>query len=174
MEIKANLNNLRMSPRKVRLVIDVVRKLPVVAALDQLKFINKKATEPVAKLLNSAIANAVNTYDLEKSNLYIKTIVSSEGIMLKRWFPRAHGRATSIRKRGCHLSIILDEITPSGKGAKKEVKLEKPVQLEKMAKDAEAKTAKKSGGAAKSKVKDDGEAKGGKGFTNKVFNRKVG
>ncbi|MCX6798136.1 MAG: 50S ribosomal protein L22, partial [Candidatus Falkowbacteria bacterium] len=118
MEIKANLNHLRMSPRKVRLVIDVVRLMPVVAALDQLKFINKKATEPVAKLLNSAIANAVNTYNLEKSNLYIKTITSSEGVMLKRWFPRAHGRATSIRKRGCHLGIVLDEITPSGKASK--------------------------------------------------------
>lgn len=174
MEIKANLNHLRMSPQKVRLVLDLVRKMPVEAALDQLKFINKKASEPVAKLINSAIASAVNTYELEKSNLYIKSIMADEGVMLKRWFPRAHGRATPIRKRACHISLVLDEIKPSGKSTKKKVELEKPVQLDKMVKDAEAKSAKKVVRQDKGKIQEDGEAKGGKGFTSKVFHRKSG
>jgi len=173
MEIKANLNHLRMSPQKVRLVADLIRKTPVTAALDQLKFVNKRATEPVSKLLKSAIANAVNTYELDKNNLFIKTITVDEGVKLKRWFPRAHGRATSIRKRACHIHIILAEITPSGKGAKKEMKLEKPVQLEKMAKDAEAKAGKKNT-ALKSKARGEGEVKSGKGFASKMFQRKSG
>ena len=62
MEVKASIKNLRMSPRKVRLVIDVVRKLPVSSALDQLEVVNKLAADPVAKLIKSAIANAENTY----------------------------------------------------------------------------------------------------------------
>lgn len=173
MEIKANLNHLRMSPQKVRLVADLVRKAPLSAALDQLKFINKKAAEPLTKVLKSAAANAVNTYDLDKNNLYIKTLTVDEGVTLKRWFPRAHGRATSIRKRACHIHVVLDEITPSGKGVKKEAKLEKPVKLEKIAKDAENKIAKK-GAVSKAKAIEDGEAKGGKGFASKVFHRKSG
>ncbi|MFA5753823.1 MAG: 50S ribosomal protein L22, partial [Patescibacteria group bacterium] len=106
MEVKANLKHLRMSPRKARLVIDVIRKMPVLTALDQLKFVNKLAAQPIIKLIRSAIANAENTYSLERDNLYIKEFRSDEGVMLKRWMPRAHGRATSIRKRGCHLSLV--------------------------------------------------------------------
>jgi large subunit ribosomal protein L22 len=140
MEVKASLKYLRMSPRKIRLVIDVIRKMPVETALDQLRFINKKAAEPIVKLINSAIANAVNTYNLEKGNLYIKEIRSDEGVTLKRWMPRAHGRATSIRKRGCHLNLILAEIKESGKKEKKIVKAAEPVKLEKLVKDSEKTT----------------------------------
>ena len=74
MEVKASLKHLRMSAQKVRLVIDIVRKMPVVSALDQLKFVNKKACLPVRKLIKSAIANAVNTYELDKNNLFIQEI----------------------------------------------------------------------------------------------------
>lgn len=137
MEVKASLKHLRMSPRKVRLVIDLIRKMPVESALEQLRFVNKQATVPLTKLLKSAIANAVNTYSLEKSNLYIKEIRSDEGVMLKRWMPRAHGRATSIRKRGCHVSVVLAEIKASGSKAKKVVKAAEPVKLEKLVKEGE-------------------------------------
>ena len=192
MEVKASLKHLRMSPRKARLVIDVIRKMPVTTALDQLKFINKKATDPIACLVNSAIANAVNTYSLEVDNLYIKEIRSDEGVMLKRWMPRAHGRATSIRKRGCHLNIILAEIKESGKKEKKVVKTADPVKLEKLAADS-AKTTKITKAKKESKVKNEATSeKGteivdprmeghhahakveGKGFSAKMFRRKSG
>ena len=138
MEVKASLKHLRMSARKIRLVIDVVRKMPVNAALDQLKFNNKKASLPVIKLIKSAVANAVNTYSLEKDNLYIKEIKSDEGVTLKRWMPTAHGRATAIRKRGCHVDVVLAEIKESAtKKEKKVVAVAEPVKLEKLVKEGE-------------------------------------
>ncbi len=192
MEVKASLNHLRMSPRKARLVIDVVRKMPVLAALDQLKFINKKATDPIACLVRSAVANGVNTYGLEVDNLYIKEIRSDEGVMLKRWMPRAHGRATSIRKRGCHLNVILAEIKESGKKEKKVLKAADPVKLEKLVADS-AQGSKSVKANKESKVKNtatsekgtevvDPRMEGhhahakveGKGFSAKMFRRKAG
>ena len=168
MEVKASLKHLRMSPRKIRLVIDVVRKMPVEAALDQLRFMNKLAAEPVAKLIKSAIANGENTYSLERDNLYIKEIRSDEGVMLKRWMPRAHGRATSIRKRGCHLSLVLAEIKESGKKEAKVVKAADPVKLEKLAKEGES-------AAQKIAAKSDKEkGKKAAGEKTKMFRRKAG
>jgi|SRR5680860_156142 len=137
MEVKASLKHARMSAQKVRLVIDVIRKMPVITALDQLKFVNKKACLPVSKLIKSAIANAVNTYELDKANLFIKEIRSDEGATLKRWMPRAHGRASAIRKRGCHIHVILAEIKDSGKKDKKVIKTAEPVKLEKLVKEGE-------------------------------------
>ncbi len=185
MEITAKLNHLRMSPRKVRLVVDVVRKMPVVEALDQLKFMNKRAAEPIGKLVSSAIANAENTYSLEKDNLYIKEIKVDEAATLKRWMPRAHGRATTIRKRGSHIFLMLAEIKESGKKAKKVVKAEAPVKLDQLADNKKAKAEKKEDKeAAKNisdeKVREAGEIKNvktdksSKGFTSKVFRRKAG
>jgi len=168
MEVKANLKHLRMSPRKIRLVIDVIRQMPVATALDQLKFINKLAAEPIAKLIRSAIANGENTYSLERDNLYIKEIRSDEGVMLKRWMPRAHGRATSLRKRGCHLSLVLAEIKESGKKEKKVVKTADPVKLEKLSKEGEKAMAKVTGKSDKEKGKKSA------GEKTKMFRRKAG
>lgn len=157
-----------MSPRKIRLVIDVIRKMPVDTALDQLRFMNKLAAEPVAKLIKSAIANATSVYDLKRDNLYIKTITSDEGVMLKRWMPRAQGRATSIRKRGCHLNLILAEIKDSGKKEKKVVKAAEPVKLEKLAKEGE-----KASKGLTSKAERD-QVKKAAGEKTKMFRRKAG
>jgi large subunit ribosomal protein L22 len=168
MEVKASLKHLRMSPRKARLVIDVIRKMPVDTALDQLRFINKLAASPIAKLIKSGIANAVNTYSLSSDNLYIKEIRSDEGVMLKRWMPRAHGRATSIRKRGCHISLVLAEIKESGKAEKKVVKTADPVKLEKLAKEGEAAMSKAGAKADKDRVKKSA------GEKTKMFRRKAG
>ena len=167
MEVKASLKHLRMSPQKVRLVLDIVRTMPVEKALDQLRFQKKLAASSVAKLLNSAIANAVNTYSLEKSNLYIKSIQADEGVMLKRFMPRAHGRATSIRKRGCHIAVTLAEIKDSGVKAKKTVKAADPVKLEKLVKEGEKSTAKLTAKTEKAKNAD---------LANKpkIFRRKAG
>ena len=155
-----------MSPRKARLVIDVIRKMPVLTALDQLKFVNKLAAQPIIKLIRSAIANAENTYSLERDNLYIKEFRSDEGVMLKRWMPRAHGRATSIRKRGCHLSLVLAEIKESGKKEKKVVKAADPVKLEKLAKEGEKTAAKVA------VMKEKGKKAAGE--KAKMFRRKAG
>jgi len=156
-----------MSAQKVRLVLDVVRKMPVPAALDQLRFINKLASAPVAKLIKSAVANAENTYSLERDNLYIKEIYADEGVTLKRWMPKAHGRATTIRQRGCHINLVLAEIKVSGKKEKKVVKAAEPVKLEKLAKE----------GAKATKVKKEKKEAievGAKGFNSKMFRRKSG
>ncbi|NOQ68255.1 50S ribosomal protein L22 [Patescibacteria group bacterium] len=109
MEVQAHLRNLRISPRKVRLIADVIRGMNVGNAKIQLEFINKKSSQPVLKLLNSAIANARHNFNLSEDNLYISKIFVNEGTTLKRWIPRAMGRASSINKRTSHITIALDE-----------------------------------------------------------------
>jgi large subunit ribosomal protein L22 len=180
MEIKASLNHLRMSPRKVRLVIDLVRKMPVEKAIAQLKFSGKKAALPVIKLIESGIANASDLYSIDKSNLLVKEIRSDEGLTLKRWMPKAHGRATLLRKRGSHISLVLAEITEGGKREKKAApKADAPIKLSDLAKEAEKKGAKKDEAKAenkevKAKTNKGGEVSGSKGFATKVFRRKAG
>lgn len=110
MQVKAHARHIRMSPRKVRLVIDLIRGARVEKAQTQLRFANKAAAEPVLKLLNSAIANAVNNFQLNKDDLKIVSIMANEGPILDRWHPRAHGRAMPIRKRSTHISIILEDL----------------------------------------------------------------
>ncbi len=135
MEVKAKLRYLRMSPRKVRLVVDVIRGMEVNKALAQLRVINKWAAQPLAKLLQSAVANAKNNFELEKDNLYIKEIRVDEGPTLHRWQPRARGRATPIRKRSSHISVVLDEINPTEPKEGKKPKVEAPIRLDKAPKE---------------------------------------
>jgi large subunit ribosomal protein L22 len=110
MEVQAKARFIRISPRKVRLVVDVVRGLPVAAALTQLRFLNKAAALPVRKMIESAIANAEHNFKLSKDNLYIKAIAADAGPTIHRFRPRAFGRAAPIRKRMTHISVILDEL----------------------------------------------------------------
>lgn len=109
MEVKAQAKFIRMSPRKVRLVIDLIRGQAVAEAETILNFCRQAAREPVLKLLRSAIANAVNNFKLDEKNLYIKEIVTGQGPVLKRWRPRAFGRAAPIKKHTCHISIVLED-----------------------------------------------------------------
>ena len=173
MEVKASLKHLRMSAQKTRLVLGLIRKLPVEEALDQLKFNNKLAARPVSKLIKSAIANAENTYNLEKSNLYIKEIRADEGVTLKRWRARAQGRASAIRKRACHISLTLGEIKDSGAKKKKELKIAKPVKLEDLAKEGE-KTLSKTNKVSKEKVEKTDKVKKTSTEKAKMFRRKAG
>ena len=113
MEVKAYARRVRMSPRKVRLIVDVVRGMQVEQAQNQLRFSKKAAALPVLKLLNSAIANAENNFSLKKNNLFIKVITTDGGPTLHRWRPRAMGKAAPIRKRTSHISIVLDEVLPT-------------------------------------------------------------
>jgi len=109
MKITASLNKFRMSPRKVRLVVDLVRGMDVGKAQAQLQFFGKKASKPVLKLLNSAVANAKNNFKLNETNLYISEIFVDEGPTLKRWRARAMGRSAPIKKRTSNVRIGLEE-----------------------------------------------------------------
>jgi len=123
MAIVAKLNYLRIAPRKARLVADLIRGKSTEEAQTILNFTIKKAALPFLKLLNSAIANAKNNFQLEKSNLYISRITVDEGPKYKRWRARARGRAAEILKRTSHLTLYLDEIVKkTGKGKAKKIK----------------------------------------------------
>ena len=109
MEVKASLKNIRLSPRKTRLTVRLLQGLPVEEAEAQLTFLAKRSAVPLLKLLRSAIANAQNNFSLPKNGLFIKSMTVGEGIVLKRWMPRAQGRATPLRKRSCHVNLILSD-----------------------------------------------------------------
>ena len=109
METKAAARFIRISPRKIRLVMDQVRGKKVEKAINQLTFAPQKGARILKKLLNSAVANAEQDTNVDVDTLYIKQIYANEGPTLKRWRPRAQGRATRIRKRTSHLTVILDE-----------------------------------------------------------------
>lgn len=109
-EVKASIKNLRIAPRKVRLVADLIRKKPVSEAEKILKFTNKRAKTPLLKLLKSAVANAKHNFDLDPENLYIKKIEVNEGQKLKRIRYRWRGTASLILKRNSHINIVLEEI----------------------------------------------------------------
>jgi len=117
MQVKAKLNYLRMSPKKVRWVASLVRSMKVEKALIQLDYLNKAAAKPIIKLINSAVANALHNFNLKKENLYIKEIKVDLAGALKRWAPKAHGRATPVLKRLSHVTLILDELVPTKKKA---------------------------------------------------------
>ena len=117
-EVGARANFVRVTPRKVRLVIDQIRGLAVADALNVLRFTHKAAMSPVAKLLNSAIANATNNFEIEKNRLFIKKITADDGPTIKRQQPRAFGRSAMIRKRTSHINLILG-VAPANAPVKK-------------------------------------------------------
>ncbi|MCD6429427.1 50S ribosomal protein L22 [bacterium] len=109
MEVSAKLKYLRIAPRKVRLVADLIRGKSVDEAIRVLSFTRKRAAQPILKLLNSAIANAVHNFRLNKDKLYISKITVDEGPKLKRWRPRARGMAYEIQKKTSHITLVLTE-----------------------------------------------------------------
>jgi len=108
MLFKAKLKHLRISPRKVRLVAGLIKGLPVKQAEIQLKFSTKRSTEPILKLLNSAVANAKENGGASKDNLFVSNVIVDIGPTLKRWRARAMGKASSIMKRTSHITLILE------------------------------------------------------------------
>jgi len=109
---EARLRHLRLAPRKVRAVCDVVRGQQVEQALATLRFTSKAAAAPVAKLIRSAIANAEQKSEgrLDVDRLFVKTIMVDEGPTLRRFMPRAQGRATRINKKTSHVTVELGEM----------------------------------------------------------------
>ena len=184
-----------MSCRKVRLVVGVVRKMNVAQALSQLKFINKAACRPVADLLKSAIANAENNFNLKKENLIIKEIMVDGGPNIKRWRPRAFGRAAPIMKHTCHISIVLEDpnvktatkkIAAKDKGEVKKTSIEE-IGKERIIPEKEAvnqeniashkedyEDTKRMGKHRHMQHLDKKTEKNDKGFLKKIFNRKAG
>ena len=109
MEAKAILRYARISPRKVRIVIDLIRNKSVAEAIGILNNTPKAASEHLIKLLNSAIANATNNHNMDAEKLYVAEAFANPGPILKRIMPRAQGRAFSIRKRTSHITLVLKE-----------------------------------------------------------------
>lgn len=187
MEVKASAKYIRISPRKVRLVAGLVRGLKVKPALAQLQFAGKLAATPVRKVLESAVANAIHNFDLVEDNLYIKEIRIDGGPVLKRWLPRAHGRATPLHKRMSHINITLGELEDSGVKTGRRVKAEAPMKLGAAPKeDTGVKISDKDSSESMDTIDEKGKKiidprregrapKAGKqGFTSKIFNRKSG
>jgi large subunit ribosomal protein L22 len=109
METRAVLKYVRVSPRKIRLIMDQVRGRKVGEALQLLTFSPQKGAFLLKKLIDSAVANAQENANLDVDGLYIKRVFADEGPTMKRFRPRAMGRATRIRKRSAHMTVILDE-----------------------------------------------------------------
>jgi len=117
-EIKASLKYFRVSPRKTRLVTEMVKGLPVNIAVKQLMFIRKRSGPALLKLLKSAASNAKVNFNINQENLYIKEFKVDEAPMFKRNMPRARGRASIIRKRRSHVAIVLAELKNNLKAKK--------------------------------------------------------
>lgn len=123
-----------MSPRKVRLVIDAIRGLNVADAEIRLQFIPKLASEPVLKLLRSAVANAEHNFKQKKEDLFVKTVTADGGPTMKRWRPRAFGRAAPIRKRTTHIMLVLAPKSERQEKSKKLKPSERPGKKNRLAK----------------------------------------
>ena len=105
----ASVKNVRVSSRKVKIVIDLIRGKKVDDALAILEFTPKSASPVVKKLLESAIANAENNLSMNRDELYIAEIYANQGPTYKRYWPRSHGRADMILKRTSHITVVLDQ-----------------------------------------------------------------
>ena len=110
MEAKAVAKYIRMSPQKVRLVVDLVRGKKVQEASKILLYTRKYAAGIVAKVLKSALANAAQNPNIDENILYVKEIFVDQGPTLKRWRARAQGKAAGIKKRTTHITVVLDEM----------------------------------------------------------------
>ena len=106
-EARATALNVRVTPRKARLVLDLVRGKDVKAALGILANVNKSAAEPVSKVIRSATANAVNNFGMDENSLYIASIWANDGMRIKRYLPRAKGSASGLVKRSSHITCVV-------------------------------------------------------------------
>lgn len=109
MEVKATAKRVRLTPRKVRLVLDLIRGKDIKDAQAILKFTPRAASGEIAKVLKSAVANATNNHNLVEDKLYVKACWADEARTLKRWMPRAKGSASQILKRSSHITVVVDE-----------------------------------------------------------------
>lgn len=118
MQSEATLRHLRIAPRKVRLVAELIRGKKVSEAQTILQFCTKRAAHPIQKILRSALASMEKKTQSNDSNLYVASVAVQEGSKLKRYRPRARGRAYPIEKKTSHITLVLNEIVPSTPVAK--------------------------------------------------------
>lgn len=174
MKVHATLKNLRIAPRKVRLVTHSVIGVDAREALIQLSKQVKKSSQPIYDLLKSAMANATNNNGLDEANLYILEIRVGDGLRLKRWLPRAFGRATPLLRRGSNVMVILEEkIEGKNRTAKKKETVE-TVTIEELgiSGEKEAKEARKTIQPEMKKEIARGARPAGGKVVKKVFQRK--
>jgi large subunit ribosomal protein L22 len=166
MPVVAKLNYLRIAPRKVRLVADLIRGKSVGEAQAILSFTIKKGSSPLLKLLSSAAASARNNFQLEESNLYVSKIKVDEGPKYKRFFPRARGQAYEIQKKTSSITLVLDMIEKR--------KLQRLRQTAKVKEPEKAAESEKVSKTEKPKLRPKAEVlkpKAGKGI-KRIFRRK--
>lgn len=174
-EIKAKLNHLRVSPRKVRLLVDLIRDMDAREAESQLRFASKRASNSLLRLLNSAIANAKNDFNLEKDVLYIKKITVNEGPPFKRWKAKSRGRAAPILKRTSHINLVLGvkegaKVEPSvAKAVEGKKPAEVPAKMEEKKEETKERVKPKVKPRAPKKIS---KKPSFKGLAKKVFRRK--
>lgn len=109
MEVRASVTRVRVSPRKARLVVDLVRGKKVSDAIAMLRFVPNKAAEDVEQLLKSVSANAENNYDLDPEDLWVKAIYADDAPQMRRFKPKSRGRVGRILRRSTHLTVIAEE-----------------------------------------------------------------
>lgn len=182
MKVSAKLNNLRIAPRKSKLVADLIKNLDVADAIKQLDAIVKRSNPHVKKLLESAISNAENNFGLDKDNLYVFDVIVGAGPSYKRWMPRAYGRASMILKRTSKITVVLEErIEGKGRKTKEQMEKERKQRMEKKKKEEKEKTEEKDKKEKEEKKKQTfgNEIKGEelkkettKNWANKIFRRK--
>jgi len=165
----AKLKYLHMAPRKVRLVANSIKGKHVVEAEAQLVYAPQRAAKPLLKLLRSAVSNAANK-KLDKNKLVISSITVDEGLMLKRWLPRAMGRATPIQKKMSHVAIVLEEKEEFGRYRAPQAKITKSEKT--LAKDKEEIKTKETKHNKPSPKVAETKKKPKEGFTRKIFRRK--
>ena len=173
MKVKASLNYLRISPRKIRLIASLISGMKVTDALREMEYLRKRGSEPVLKLLKSAVANAEHNFQLKKDDLVVSEAVVNQGPVLKRMMPRALGRSAQIRKRTSHLSIVLlgggETVQKTKKSAKGEAKPDERAHEQVSGTDA-------AGQKKTYSIKDAKRSEGRKesrGFGKKMFQRKA-
>jgi large subunit ribosomal protein L22 len=162
-EVKVQLNGLRMAPRKVRAIVNLVKGKDADYAMNQLEFMIRKPANPIKKLLKSAIADAENNFHLNKENLFIKKFLVNEGVKLRRFKAKGFGRAALIQKKISRVVLVLSERVPGLKKASskaEESKKDRVAREEKIKHEDKKPEIKKEIGAEK------------KGFVKKIFQRK--
>ncbi len=173
MQTTAQLNNLRIAPRKVRLVARAIKGMDVVRAERQLNFLTKRSASPLSKLLKSAIANAENNLGLVKENLFIKDMIVNEGVKIKRFMPRAMGQAGLIQKKTSHIKVVLAEKIPGLKAPKAQPKEEARIVPEKAQETkSQEKQKEKKPVSMKQEISKKGVFSGVKDISRKFFRRK--
>lgn len=166
-EVKAQLNNLRLAPRKVRAVVNLIKGKKAVDAVGQLPFLIKRPSTPLSKLIQSALANAENNFQMVRDNLFIKELRVDEGVKLKRFRPKAYGRVGPIQKKTSRITLILAEKVPG-------LKRPAPEVASALSRRDQSQKEKRDFGSTSAQLRHGGEKSTKKGnFVKRMFQRKA-